>query len=31
MAIASDRDAGLRPVPANAIDETAQVTADLGA
>src|SRR5215216_6439969 len=27
MAIASDRDAGLRPVPANAIDETAQVTA----
>src|SRR3954470_6281327 len=31
MAIASDRDAGLRPVPANAIDETAQVTADLDA
>src|ERR1043166_6452880 len=31
MAIASDRNARLRPMPADAIDETAQVTADLGA
>ena len=31
MAVAADRDPGLRPVPAEAPDETAQVTADLGA
>src|SRR6266403_1374299 len=31
MTVASDRDPGLRPVPADATDETAQVTADLDA
>src|SRR5207248_3463310 len=31
MTVAADRDAGLRPMSADAIDETAQVTADLGA
>jgi hypothetical protein len=31
MAVASDRDPGQRPVPADAMDETAQVTTDLGA
>src|ERR1700674_4017769 len=31
MAVAPDGNPGLRPVPADATDETAQVTADLGA